>query len=93
MANVKSAKKRILVSARRKLRNKNIVSAVRTAWKKANAAVIEDKAAGKAGEIVRNAISEMDKAVTKGIIHKNTAARKKSRLMLKLNNLKVEAAK
>jgi len=82
-----------LVSARRKLRNKNIVSAVRTAWKKANAAVIEDKAAGKAGEIVRSAISEMDKAVTKGIIHKNTAARKKSRLMLKLNNLKVEAAK
>jgi small subunit ribosomal protein S20 len=93
LANVKSAKKRILVSARRKLRNKNIVSAVRTAWKKANTAVIDVKAADKAGEIVREAISKIDRATSKGIVHKNTAARKKSRLMLKLNSLKAEAAK
>ena len=56
---------------------------VRSAFKKAQHAVSENDSEAKAD--VTNAISEMDKAVAKGIIHKNTAARKKSRLMKKLN--------
>lgn len=86
MANTKSAKKAIKVQERRRTRNNVIKTRVRTSFKKANKAVAGDEAS-EAKDSVVAAISEIDKAVAKGIIHKNTAARKKSRLMKKLNGI------
>ena len=78
MANIKSAKKRILVNETKAARNKAIRSKVKTACKKVEAAVTAaDKAAQTA---LVAAISEIDKACTKGVYHKNTASRKVSRL-------------
>ncbi|NLP16145.1 MAG: 30S ribosomal protein S20 [Clostridiales bacterium] len=86
MANIKSAKKRILVNAKKAERNKAIKSKVKTMIKKVEAAILaEDKELAKANLTI--AISEIDKACSKGVIHKNTAARKVSRLTKKVNNL------
>lgn len=86
MANIKSAKKRILVSQKRADRNKAIRSKVKTAIKKVEAAVeANDKTA--ASEALVKAVSEIDKAAGKGIYHKNTAARKVSRLTTAVNKL------
>lgn len=86
MANIKSAKKRILVSQKRAERNKSIRSKVKTAIKKVEAAVeAKDKAAAK--DALVKAVSEIDKACQKGIYHKNTAARKVSRLTIAVNKL------
>ena len=84
MANIKSAKKRVKVNAAKAARNKSANSALKTAIKKANAA-ISSNAADKA-ELVNYAIKKIDQAAAKGLIHKNNAARKKSALTLKLNN-------
>lgn len=79
MANIKSAKKRILVTETRTARNKAIRSKVKTMIKKVEAAVeAGDQAAAQAALVV--ATSEIDKACTKGVYHKNTASRKVSRL-------------
>jgi small subunit ribosomal protein S20 len=79
MANIKSAKKRILVNRTKAERNKAIKSGVKTAVKKVNAAVLaNDKAA--AAEALVAATSAIDKATSKGVYHKNTASRKVSRL-------------
>ncbi|MCC8052068.1 MAG: 30S ribosomal protein S20 [Clostridiales bacterium] len=79
MANIKSAKKRILVSQKRHDKNKAIKSSVKTAMKKVEAAVAaNDKAAAEAALLA--ATSTIDKAATKGVYHKNNAARKVSRL-------------
>lgn len=83
MANTKSAKKAIKVHERRRARNQMVKTKVRTFLKRANQAVTGD--GEEKAEAVKNAISQLDKAVAKGIVHKNTAARKKSRLMKKLN--------
>ncbi len=83
MPNIKSAKKRVKVIAAKTAINKNFTSAMRTDIKKANAA-IEGNAADK-DQAVRLAIKKIDKAVAKGILKKNTAARKKSSLARKLN--------
>ncbi|MDD5952029.1 MAG: 30S ribosomal protein S20 [Oscillospiraceae bacterium] len=83
MPNIKSAKKRVKVIATKTERNKAINSALKTDIKKANVA-IETNADNKA-EAVRVAIKAIDKATAKGILHKNTAARKKSSLAKKLN--------
>ncbi len=83
MPNIKSAKKRVKVIATKTMRNKAINSALKTDMKKANAA-IESNSADKA-EAVRVAIKKIDQAAAKGILHKNTAARKKSALARKLN--------
>ena len=83
MPNVKSAKKRVLVIAKKTAQNKAIKSALKTEIKKANAAV-EANAENKV-EAVRVAIKKIDQAAAKGIMHKNTAARKKSALAKKLN--------
>lgn len=80
MANTKSAKKSIKVQERRRVRNQMIDTRVRSFFKKARRA-IEEVDSENAEKTVVQAISQMDKAVAKGIIHKNTAARKKSRLM------------
>ena len=82
MANIKSAKKRILVSKKKEMRNKAIKSDLKIALKKADAAV-NDNAENKA-EVVKAAIKKVDMACTKGIMHKNKAAGKKSQLAKKL---------
>lgn len=79
MANIKSAKKRILVTQTKTERNKAIKSGVKTAIKKVNAAIeAGDKAA--ATEALKAATTIIDKACTKGVYHKNNASRKVSRL-------------
>ena len=85
MPNIKSAKKRVLVSEANNQRNKAYRSALRTAVKKADAA-IESKDAN-AGEAVKAAVKKIDQAVSKGIIHKNNAAHKKSALVTRLNKV------
>jgi len=79
LANIKSAKKRVLVAKTRTERNKAIRSRVKTYVKKVNAAIeAGDKAV--AAEALKNAISEIDKAQSKGVYHANTASRKVGRL-------------
>ncbi len=86
MANIKSAKKRILVTKTRYERNKAIKSGVKTAIKKVYAAIeAKDKAA--AEEALKNAIGTISKAASKGVFHKSTASRKVSRLSLAVNKL------
>ena len=86
MANIKSAKKRILVNRTKYERNKSIKSAVKTAIKRVEAAVeANDKAA--ADTALVNAVSTINKAATKGVYHKNTAARKVSRVTKLVNTL------
>lgn len=86
MANIKSAKKRVITSQVRAERNKAIKSKVKTYIKKVEAAVAAgDKAAAEAALTV--AISEISKAASKGIFHKNTAARKVSRITKAVNTL------
>lgn len=79
MANTKSALKRIKTSIKRNLRNRQVKSTVRTAVRKFQDNVTADS--------LRAAMSVLDKAVSKGVLHRNTAARKKSRLAKKLNSL------
>ncbi len=86
MANIKSAKKRILVNRTKAERNKAIKSGVKTAVKKVNAAIeAGDKAAASAALL--NATSTIDKATSKGVYHKNTASRKVSRLAAAVNKM------
>jgi small subunit ribosomal protein S20 len=86
LANIKSAKKRILVNQTKAARNKAIKSGVKTAIKKVDAAVAaNDKEAAKAALL--SAISTITKASHKGVYHKNTASRKVSRLTLKVNSI------
>lgn len=90
MPNIKSAIKRVKVSEKRRLRNASHKSALRTAVK-----TFETAAAGANVDTAKEALiaasRKLDKAVTKGLIHKNAAARKKSRLAKKLNALSVQA--
>ena len=79
MANIKSAKKRILVDETKAARNKAIKSKVKTAVKKVEAAVAA-KDAETAKTALRAAIVEISKAGTKGVYHKKTVSRKISRL-------------
>ena len=86
MANIKSAKKRILVDRRNSERNKAIKSTVKTAIKKVDAAIAaNDKAA--ATEALKAAITEIDKAASKGVFHKKNASRKISRLTVAVNKI------
>ncbi len=86
MANIKSAKKRILVIETKTLRNKIIKSKVKTLIKKVDAAVAAgDKTL--AASCLKDAIVAIDKAAAKGIYHKNTAARKVSRLTIAVNKM------
>lgn len=86
MANIKSAKKRVLVTATKTMRNKSIKSRVKTSIKKVIAAVeAKDKAA--ANVALQAAIKEISMATSKGIFHKNTSARKVSRLTKLVNSV------
>ena len=86
MANIKSAKKRVLIAEKNRLRNASFKSSIKTAAKK-----VLELAKGDDKDALNKAISKVyqlcDKAVVKGILHKNTAARKKSRLTLAVNKL------
>ncbi|MBK8190265.1 MAG: 30S ribosomal protein S20 [Vampirovibrionales bacterium] len=81
MPNIQSAKKRVQVSERNRERNIAIRSAVRTAIKKALLAAKANTDASDVSKTAQNAYSVIDRAVLKGILHKNTGARYKSRLM------------
>ena len=86
MANIKSAKKRILVNRTKAARNKSIKTGVKTAVKKVRVAIEANyKAAASAALLA--ATSTIDKAVTKGVFHKNTASRKISRLAQAVNKM------
>jgi small subunit ribosomal protein S20 len=91
MANIKSAKKRILTAEKNRVRNVAWKSSIKTAVKK----VLELATAGD-NKALATAMSKVyqlcDKAVGKGILHKNTAARKKSRLTVAVNKLQAEPA-
>ena len=83
MANIKSAKKRILVNQAKTEQNKRLKTNLKTVLKKADVA-IESNAAYK-NEAVKLAVKKIDQACAKGILKKNTASRKKSKLVLRLN--------
>ncbi len=85
MANTKSAKKMIRVAERRRRRNKPIRSAIRTYIKTAVGLIA--KGDEHALDAIKRAIRALDKAQNKGVIHRNNAARRKSRLMRKYNRL------
>ena len=82
MPNIKSAKKRVKVIAIKTARNKANRTALKTEIKKANAAIATGE---NTVEAVRAAQKKIDQAVAKGLLHKNTAARKKSALAKKAN--------
>ena len=86
MANIKSAKKRVLIAERNRVRNVAFKTSIKTAVKKAL-----ELASGEDKEALNAALSKVyqlcDKAVVKGILHKNTAARKKSRLTLAIKKI------
>ena len=86
MPNIKSAKKRVKVIKVKTLQNQMAKSALKTTLKKFDAAVASgDKAAAQAA--LQAASSEISKAASKGVYHKNTAARKISRLALAVNKI------
>lgn len=86
MPNIKSASKRVRTAQNRRIRNAHIKSTLRTYIRKF------EEAANTAGQVkaqleLRRALTMIDKAVTKGVLHKNTAARRKSRLTKKYNKV------
>ena len=83
MANIKSAKKRIKVSAVRRLQNKSAKSAVKSRVKEFEMTLANDLK--QAQEMLPLVLRELDQASAKGLMHKNTVSRRKSRLMKKLN--------
>lgn len=86
MPNIKSAKKRVLVTKTKAARNKALKSNLKTVLKEANLALEND--ADNKVEVVRFASKKIDQACAKGLLHKNNAARKKSQLASKLNAAK-----
>lgn len=82
MANIKSQKKRILTNEKARLRNKAVKSGLRTHVRKFNEALAEGDTA-KAQEAAKSATRALDKAVSKGVIHKNQAANRKSAIAAK----------
>ena len=90
MANIKSQIKRNRQNEKRRLNNRNVRGASRTAVNQARTSL--EKSAPETREVVLKAISTLDKAAEKGVIHKNAAARRKGRLMKQLASFKpVEA--
>ncbi|MDT8715300.1 30S ribosomal protein S20 [Clostridium sp. 19966] len=86
MANIKSAQKRIKVTETKTLKNKMVKSALKTKIKKFETAVASNNAEDAKVAYI-DASKALDMAASKGVIHKNMAARKKSRLAAKLNGL------
>lgn len=86
MPNIKSAKKRVKVIAKKTLRNTRIKSQVKTAIKKLEASITAGNKED-AKVLLTSTVSTIDKATSKGIFHKNTASRKKARLAKLVNSL------
>ena len=86
MANIKSQEKRILTNERRRLRNQSVKSSLRTAVRSFREAV-EAGEKDKAAELLVATSRKLDKAASKGVIHKNQAANRKSALALAFNKL------
>lgn len=101
MANHKSALKRIRNSARKRARNRIVISRIRTEVRNAREAIggtsggknAETKTLGEAKTATVQAVRSLDSAVSKGVLHKNNAARRKSRLMKRLAALESSAKK
>ena len=91
MANIQSAIKRIRQSEKARKRNRVYRTRARTYIKRTNA-YLEQERLQEAGETAMLAISALDRAVSRGVIHKNNAARRKSRLMARLNQARAAAA-
>ena len=85
MPNIKSAKKRVIVNATKAANNKSTNSALKTAIKKANAAI--DSGDANKAEAVKVAVKKLDQAAAKGLLHKNNAAHKKSQFTLMYNKM------
>jgi small subunit ribosomal protein S20 len=85
LANTRSALKRIRSSEKKRQRNRIFRSSARTYVKKARQSIIEQGRTEESQAAVRQAISALDKAAQKGVIHKNNAARRKARLVKMLN--------
>lgn len=83
MANIKSQMKRNRQNEKARLRNKAVRSELKTRTKRA--LVAAESGAENTTEVAREAVKRIDTAATKGVIHKNTAARRKSRLMKRIN--------
>ncbi|AOZ91755.1 30S ribosomal protein S20 [Paenibacillus crassostreae] len=90
MPNIKSAIKRVNTNDKRRALNASQKSALRTAVKSADNALANNEVEA-ANAAIQLASQKLDKAVTKGLVHKNAAARKKSRLAKKLNALNAQA--
>jgi small subunit ribosomal protein S20 len=89
LANHKSALKRIRSSERKRLRNRTVRSTTRTIVKRART-TLQEGDADTARQAIHEAIRTLDKAVSKGVIHRNNAARRKSRLMKQLAALEAQ---
>lgn len=87
MANLKSSKKDLRRIAKRTEKNRAVKSSLKTFIKKAKTQAAQDAQAPTSAEALNRAVKALDKAVQNGVIHKNQAARRKSRLMLALNKL------
>ena len=91
LPNIKSAEKRVQVSERRRQRNRVYISAARTRVRRAEK-LIQQGDAEAAAAAVGDAMSTLDRAASKGVIHRNNADRRKSRLRQKFNKLTLEGA-
>jgi small subunit ribosomal protein S20 len=91
VANTKSALKKIRVSEKRRARNRPVRTAVKNVIRKAQEAIAGAAAEPTTVEAVVAAVSQLDRAASKGVIHANNAARRKSRLMKRLNAAKATA--
>ena len=91
MANTKSAMKQMRVAERRRQRNRPVKTRVKNAVGKAIASIAGDAGGEATLEAVTEAISQLDRAANKGVIHPNNAARRKSRLMKRLNAARASA--
>ncbi len=89
MANKQSAKKRIRQNEKRRMRNRTVVTRTRTYLKRARMVMDEGDAVA-SQEAVKVAVSELDRAVSKGVLHAKNGARRKSRLIARLNSMGLE---
>ncbi|HET9981137.1 MAG TPA: 30S ribosomal protein S20 [Ktedonobacterales bacterium] len=85
MPNLRSSRKRMRIEQERRARNASVKSTVRTYVTRARNAIASDAETPETEEAIRTAISNLDRAVRKGVLHRNNAARRKSRLMARLN--------
>ena len=99
MANIKSAKKRIQIAERNRIQNRSYKSSIRTLMKRCFAACVsykskpDEEAIKDVQNSINNAFSKIDKAVKRGVLHKNTGANQKSRLAAAFKKVAEPASK